>query len=300
MFVSAYCQIHSVLAIAAFCLLAIVLTGCQPTPMHQPGKENSIYNRVMQQGKIRCGYSIYNPGCLKDANTGKLSGIGVDTLEMVAKNLGLKVEWTEEVGWGTMIEGLQTNRYDMIATPVWATSDRARVVDFSKPLFFSPVCAYVKAGNRTFNADNLKTLNSPEYSIASIDGATAEIIAQEDFSRVKRVSLPQSSDFGQLLLTISSGKADVTFTEPADAAVFMKNNPGVIEKIGGSPLRVFPNCWIFRRGQLEFKDMINTALDQLINSGAEERIIQKYEPAPNTLYRVAVPYQLPRGQPSKP
>jgi ABC-type amino acid transport substrate-binding protein len=284
---------------AVLFLLAAVLSGCQSTPMHQSSKENSTYDRVMQQGKIRCGYSIYNPGCLKDANTGKLSGIGVDTLEMVGKNLGLDIEWTEEVGWGTMIEGLQTNRYDMIATPVWATSDRARVVDFSKPLFFSPVCAYVKAGNRTFNADNLKTLNSPKYSIASIDGATAEIIAQEDFPRVKRVSLPQSSDFGQLLLTISSGKADVTFTEPADAAVFMKNNPGTIEKIGGPPLRVFPNCWIFRRGQLEFKDMINTALDQLINSGAEERIIQKYEPAPNSLYRVAIPYQPPRGQPSK-
>jgi ABC-type amino acid transport substrate-binding protein len=129
-------------------------------------------------------------------------------------------------------------------------------------------------------------------SIASIDGATAEIIAQEDFPKVRRVSLPQLSDFGQLLLTVSTGKADITFTEPADAAIFMRNNPGAVERVG-PPVRVFPNCFIFRRGQMEFKCMIDTALSQLINSGTMDKILKKYEPAPNTLYRVAVPYAAP-------
>ncbi len=252
-------------------------------------KGNSVYERVMKRGSIRCGYGLYNPGCMKDPNTGKLYGIGVDTLEAVAKNLGLKVEWTEEVGWGTMIEGLQTDRYDIIATPVWATSDRARIIDFSAPLYYSPVCAYAKAGNKKFSSD-LHELNSPKMSIASIDGATAEIIAQEDYPNVKRVSLPQMSDFGQLLLTVSTGKADITFTEPADAAIFMKNNPGAVERVG-APVRVFPNCWIFRRNQMEFKNMLDTALTQLINSGGVDKILSKYEPSPNTLYRVALPYQ---------
>jgi polar amino acid transport system substrate-binding protein len=274
-----------------YLMTALILGGCAKAPIARVDNVDSVYDRVMQNGTIRCGYSLYNPGCLKDPITGKMSGIGVDTLESVAKNLGLKVAWTEEVGWGTMIEGLQTNRYDMIVTPVWATSDRARVVDFSKPLYYSPLFAYVKAGKRPFPPNNIHQLNSPKYSIATIDGATAEIIAQEDFPLVKRVSLPQLSEFGQLLLTVSSGKADVTFTEPADAAAFLKSNPGSVERIG-KPLRVFPNCWIFRRGQREFKDMIDTALEQLINSGAEDKIIRKYEPAPNTLYRDAIPYQL--------
>ncbi len=276
-----------------FGLLAVfvsLLVGCSSGSVRSSAGETSVYDSVVKRGTLRCGYGIYNPGCMKDPNTGKLSGIGVDTLELAAKNLGLKVEWTEEVGWGTMIEGLQTNRYDIIVTPVWATSDRARVIDFSKPLFFSPVFAYVKAGDKRFSAGNLKSLNTPQYSIASIDGATAEIIAQEDFPDVKRVSLPQLSDFSQLLLTVSSGKADMTFTEPADAAAFMKSNPDSIERIG-APVRVFPNCWIFKRGQMEFRNMINTALDQLINSGAVDRIVSKYEPSPNILYRVALPYK---------
>lgn len=277
-------------AMAIIAAVLLLLSGCSQGAVRRSAGEISVYARVMERGTIRCGYGIYNPGCMKDPNTGKLSGIGVDTLELAAKNLGLKVEWTEEVGWGTMIEGLQTNRYDMIVTPVWATSDRARIIDFSKPLFFSPVFAYVKAGDKRFSAGKLEDWNSPQYSIASIDGATAEIIAQEDLPKVKRVSLPQLSDFSQLLLTVSTGKADMTFTEPADAAAFMKSNPGSIEKIGAA-VRVFPNCWIFKRGQMEFRNMINTALDQLINSGAVDRIISRYEPSPNILYRVALPYR---------
>lgn len=275
-----------------FSIAACSLTACSHEPANAAAKPNSVYDRVIEKGTIRCGYGIYNPGCMKDPNTGKLYGVGVDTLELLAKNLGLKIEWTEEVGWGTMIEGLETNRYDIIATPVWATSDRARIIDFSKPLYYSPVCAYVKTGSKKLSFD-LKELNSPAMTIATIDGATAEIITREDYPKTKRVSLPQLTDFGQLLLTVSSGKADITFTEPADAAVFMKNNPGAVERIG-DPVRVFPNCWIFRRGQMEFKHMIDTALAQLINSGAVEKIIRKYEPTPGSLYRVAIPYDQPQ------
>lgn len=136
--------------------------------------------------------------------------------------------------------GLQTDRYDIIATPVWATSERARIIDFSASLYYSPVCACAKAGNKKFSSD--------------------------------------------------LRKADFTFTEPADAAIFMKNNPGAVERVG-APVRVFPNCWIFRRNQVEFKNMLDTALTQLINSGGVERILAKYEPSPNTLYRVSLPYQ---------
>ncbi len=49
----------------------------------------STYDRVIQSGKIRCGYIVYPPGCIKDPNTGKLSGIGIDTIELVAKKTGL-------------------------------------------------------------------------------------------------------------------------------------------------------------------------------------------------------------------
>lgn len=92
----------------------------------------STYDRVISTGTIRCGYIPYPPGSFKDPNTGKLTGVFVETMEEAARRLDLKVQWTEEVGWATMIEGLQTNRYDMVCTPVWenATRGRSRILAY--------------------------------------------------------------------------------------------------------------------------------------------------------------------------
>ncbi len=282
-----------VFALLMLCMAAIT-AGCSSsstTSAQSSPVAASLYSKVIQSGTIRCGYVVNTPGCMKDPNTGKLYGIGVDTLEMLAKNLNLKLQWTEEVGWGSMIEGLQANRYDIVASPVWTNANRARQADFSKPVYFSPIFAYVKHGDKRFTAQSLSGLDSPQYSIATIDGETAEIIAREDFPKARRVSLPQLSDVAQMLLSVSSKKADVAFAEPAVASGFEKNNPGAIQRVGDKPVRVFPNCWMFRRDQFEFKQMLDTALDQIINSGAVDKIIAKYEPAPHTLYRVALPYQ---------
>lgn len=278
---------------AIFVALVIPLfAACQFAGVKPVESAPSVYDRVMQQGKIRCGYVVYDPGCLKDPNSGRLSGIGVEALERVADKLGLKVEWTEEVGWGSMIEGLQTNRYDIIATPIWTNANRAKIVDFSTPLFFSPIYVYVKSGDKRLNAKNLNSLNSAQFSIATVDGETAEIIAREDFPKAKTVSLPQLSDISQLLLTVSSGKADVAFSEPAVVAAFIKNNPQTIQIVATErPLRVFANCWMFRRGQMEFKNMLDTVLGQLANSGELDQIIGRYESTKGSLLRIALPYQ---------
>ncbi len=264
-------------------LAFLSLSSCAQKPK-SVGNPISDYEQIVQSGKIRCAYAVYNPGCIKDPNTGKLSGIGVEAIEKVAGNLGLKVQFTEEVGWGTMIEGLNTRRYDLIATPVWETKDRAKAADFTEPLYYSPVFAYVKASDNRF--DFTEILNSPEYRLASIDGATAEIIAQESFPSIKRVSLPQTADFSQLLLTVSTGKADVTFTEPQDAELFLKKNPGSIKQVGET-LRVFPNCWLIRKDQNDLKKALEIGINQLKESGEMDKIISRYESTPGILLRTS-------------
>lgn len=282
---------RTVIACIISCLCIFLQSCSNPKAAVTSVASASVYDRVMTAGKIRCGYGIYRPGCMKDPNTGKMYGIGVEALEAIAKKLGLEIEWVEEVGWGTMIEGLQTDRYDIIATPVWTQANRARVASFSRPLYYSPVMAYVRYGDKRFADGDLSRLNSPEFQIESIDGATAEQIAREDFPKARLMSLPQTTDFGQLLLNISTGKADITFTEPLDAIGFMKQNPKSIELVTTpNPVRVFPNCWMFKRDQTAFKEMIDTVLEQLINSGVIDRLIAKYEPAPHTVYPVAPQY----------
>jgi polar amino acid transport system substrate-binding protein len=253
---------------------------------------SSTYDRVMQSGKIRCGYLIWPPACIKDPNTGKLSGIGIDAFELVAKKLGLTIEWVEEVSMGTMVEGLVTNRYDLVPTGIWPNSNRAKIVSFGKPLYYSPLYVYVRKGDKRFK-NHWELINSTKMKIATVDGGSVEVIAQNDFPQAQKLSMPQLSDNAQLLLNVATGKADVTFAERTVANRYMHNNPGMIDNINpDKPIRIFANCWMFKRGEFAFKAMLDTVLDEVINSGAMDKIIAKYEKSSNEVLRVALPYQL--------
>jgi polar amino acid transport system substrate-binding protein len=278
-------------ALVALATATLVKSTSLPTVASGQVAAESELDQILKRGTIRCGYVSNPPSCMVDPNTRKLSGIFVDAIEATAKKLELKVEWTEEVGFGSMIEGLQNNRYDIVPCAIWPTGARAKQADFSDPLFYSGVGAFVRQDDDRF-IDNLQAINSPDVKIATIDGEMAEAIALSDFPKAQRVGLPQLSDISMMLLNVKEGRADVTFVELFFAHEFLKNNPGSIKNITPDrPVRVFPNTMLLRHGQPEFKALLNTALEEQINLGIVDNLIVKYEPAPGIFYRLAPQYQ---------
>src|SRR5271156_1897990 len=91
-----------------------ILLLCLITTGHAAFAE-TLHDRVIRTGKIKAAYAVYFPLFMRDPNTKKFSGIGYETLLLIAKRLGLQLEMTEEVSTGTMIEGLRGNRYDVMA-----------------------------------------------------------------------------------------------------------------------------------------------------------------------------------------
>src|SRR4051812_48435106 len=77
-------------------------------------RKETAYERILRTGTLRCGYGIWPPVMLmKDANTGKISGVLVDITKEMAKALNLKVEWIEETGWAEWAEALKAHRFDV-------------------------------------------------------------------------------------------------------------------------------------------------------------------------------------------
>lgn len=256
-------------------------------------KKQDLSATVLERGEIRAGYVVYPPGMIKDPNTGELSGIFHDALEEAGKNLGLKINWVEEVGWGTMIEGLTAGRYDMIGSPVWPNSSRAKNVDFTIPLNYSAVGIYTRSGDNRFF--DIKKINNSDVTIATIDGEMSSFIARANFPNAKVISLPQDAQVSQLLLNVTTKKADVTFVEAAIAEEFLANNPGSVQNIvPRDPIRSFGNTMLLPKNQDGFESMINSALEELFNSGTVDVLIDKYEKYPGSFYRAAKPYILPR------
>ncbi len=254
----------------------------------------NVYDNVLKSGIIRACYVVYPPASIKDLNTGEMSGVFVETLDKAAENMGLKVNWNAEVGWGEMIEALNTNRCDIIGSPAWSNSTRGRSAEFAQPIYYSAINAYVRADDNRFN-DNIKIANNKNYMLATVDGETSQLIASRQFPDAQTLELPQSTDVSQMLLNVASGKADMAFLEPTVANEYMKNNPGKIKNVSiDKPVVIYGNVMMIKKGEFMFKTAIDNAIIELLNNGYIDDLIDRYEvDYPGGFYRVATPYVVP-------
>jgi ABC-type amino acid transport substrate-binding protein len=253
----------------------------------------ALYQRVLSSGKIRAAYTIYPPGCFRDQD-GRLRGVFVETLERAAADLNLEVEWTEEVGWATQIEGLRKGRYDIIGSSVWANPKRAREATLSTPLYFSPLFVYARSGEKRFSGARTEELNQEGVRFSTVDGGTGEVVVKGQFPKAQRVALPQLSDFGQSFLDVVHGKADVVIMEPFHANKFLSSHPDSIKNLSGDdPLRLFGNCYMFAAGEQAFANMLNEVLRDLLQAGFVEHLLAGYEQFSGSYLRVAPPYAKP-------
>ncbi len=261
-----------------------------PFPVLAHEKE-SVYERVIRTNTLRCTYFVIPPEFNKDPNTGKLSGIGYEVTEAVAKALNLKVEWGDEVGFTEMTAGLENGKYDAICSSVFNSAAIAREADFTIPFMYTPVGIFVRQGDTRFDDDRMK-INDPNVTISTIDGETAEKIAAFNFSKAKTFSMPQTTNVSMLLENVASQKADVAFTYMANYRRYNDNNPGKLKSIHeDQPIRAFGNTIMLPKNEPQLKAMLNTALHEIIQSGQVDEIISKYEEFPGTYYRLKRPYE---------
>jgi len=223
---------------------------------------------------IKLGYIIYPPLLTKDPTTGKLSGISHDIVEAVAKKMNVKTEWTEEVGWGTALEGLNTNRYDVLGTQMWPNEAREKVAMFSDAPMNSVINAYVKTGDTRFSKD-LSILDSDKYKITTVDGDIAVFIANEDYPKANLITLPQLSSYAEIFLNILQNKADITFSEPSAVEDFLASHPNTLEKVNTKPLRMFGNSFAMNKKSTTLMKNWNQAVQELIDSGEIKNILEK-------------------------
>ncbi|MFC5312751.1 transporter substrate-binding domain-containing protein, partial [Azospirillum rugosum] len=73
---------------------------------------------------MRVGWAPWYPYAFKDPQTNKISGLTVDLIQDMAQWLKVDVQWVED-SWGTMIAGLQANKFDMLM-PMAVTLPRAQ------------------------------------------------------------------------------------------------------------------------------------------------------------------------------
>ena len=95
-------------------------------------------------------------------------------------------------------------------------------------------------------------------------------------------------------------EADVGANEAAEVATWvsktgLKSNPGTIQIVQqNNPVRVNGNSMVVPEGQDSFKAMLDVAIQEELNNGFINNLVQKYQTSPNSFYSIAKPFSLPQ------
>jgi ABC-type amino acid transport substrate-binding protein len=262
---------------AACAIVLSLLAGCN---LRSSGGDASMrgLNSVRDTHVLRAAFIDYPPSMTVDPNTKAKGGIMPEVISEAAKAMGVQLSYVEETTFASMTDTLDSGRADIVVSGIWPSSSRALRADFSRVVYYSPVYAYVRSDDARFD-NKLAAVNNSSIRIATIDGELSSIVAHTDYPGAATVSLPQQADVPQLLLQLTSRKADITFVEPAIAEQFLAKNPGTIRRVTGvEPVRLFPNTFLFRKGDTGLRDAVNVAIVELTNSRRLAAVIKPYDP----------------------
>lgn len=242
-------------------------------------KLNRAYDRVMSTRTLKCAYAMWPPyAFIKDPNTGAFSGFVPDYLAVMAKNLNIKIEFTEETGYGAQaIEGLKAGRFDAFCTGMNINAPRGQHVMYTREIFYSPIYAYARANDHRFDKD-LTVLNDKQYTLSIMDGEATDAVAKSNFPNAKVFSLPQNSEMSLLYSNVAQGKADVLFSDVPMSVGYMDNNPGKLRRVNDTAVLTYTIGIPVSNDEPKLKAMLDAALTELVANGYIKHVLTQYDP----------------------
>ncbi len=275
-------------------MIKLLLTTLLLTITASPAMAETVYDRVMKTNVLKCGYLVYDPEIIIDPNTKELSGWVHDIIEAAAKELEWKVEWTEEVTFDSMFEGLYAGRYDAVCSGLWESPKRSKRALFMTPVTYATYYPYVRVDDQRFD-NNLNAINSPDIKIAILDGEYGEVVANEQFPQAKQHRLAPGTSYNLVFPDVAQKKADVVFALPSVAQKYIDQNPNKLKMINKEVLVMPSSVMSTHIGEQSFKNLMDSTLRHLLNTGAIQKIIDDNHHADDkTNYPVSKPYKASR------
>lgn len=184
--------------------------------------ESPTVARICKDGVLRGGLGPFAPFGFQDS-AGTYRGPGVEIVgPAIAKSLGVRFE-VVPVGWDTIVAGLQSGRYEMIATALTYTEERTKVVDY---VMYSVggTCYLVRKDS---NLKTLDDLNSPNVKIGVFTGTSWETDLPKAFPKAKFDASVQGQGGGYRVIDVLAKRIDAAPIDNVAALAFEASYPSV-------------------------------------------------------------------------
>jgi polar amino acid transport system substrate-binding protein len=185
---------------------ALTLAAASPAAA-QDTKGESLLDKWTRTKKAKLGVDLTSaPLRFRDAS-GKPTGMGIEFVELMMKDIGVEPEYVE-MPFAQTFAALAAGQFDMIATFVTILPTRGLRGTFAGfPAHYQQNVAYLKEGSKV---TKLSELNSPDVSIACMQGTSEEYTLKLVYTKAKIQAFPQLSD---AINSVGTGRADALVTD---------------------------------------------------------------------------------------
>ena len=211
---------------------------------------------------------------------GKIVGYHADLLALVMKDLtdqGVKVNQLD-LPFASLLAGLQAKKYDMIATALFGTEERAKRFAFTVPTAFGTTGIVTRADNAAITKpDDLdgKTVGAPQAT-KYLDQmkALSEEFKKKGGKGIKEIK-EYASGFTEIYADIENGRIDAAPNGMPNLAVLLKQQPGKYKLAGqvGDPTYF---AWATRKEDQDLLEYLNSQMLKLKKAGTFGELQKKW------------------------
>ena len=227
---------------AALALTGAALAACSTSSSGNTGTTGtaaggeSLLSKIQTRGQLNVTTSLlYPPEFYKD-KSGKPVGYDIDVLNLVAKDLNVKLNIIDVPDNAANIANVQSGKADMVSAGLVNTPKRALVMNFTKGYVpYTQILMVTTNGGINSIAD----LNKAGKVITALTASTAFFRAQLLFPKAKVTPLAQD----EALLSVATGKADACLVEDYLANPFIKQHSNVKLMNNGVGVATEFGCW---------------------------------------------------------
>jgi len=200
------------------------------------------------------------------SENGKRVGFDVELIEAIGKVLGRPIEWTE-IDFKGLVPGLIANRFDVAASAIYITDERAKVVDFTDSYYPGGLVIMTKTGNTAIKGPD--DLAGKKVSVQV--GTKSVGYLKDKYPNIERVEVEKNQEMFEL---VESGRADAAVTGKPAAKVYAKAR-GTLQVVEPS-LTVEEYAFALRKDEGDLIKQFNAALKTLKADGTYDKLVAKY------------------------
>ena len=259
-----------ILGISMIFLFSFVSTAMSADVTPREIARGSVLTEIVNRGVLRVGTcAIYPPFDMVDKN-GEIFGFDVDIDNMMAKELGVKLELVN-TAWDGIIDTLYTGKTDVLIIGMTRTLKRMLRVSFTEPYFIHGQRLGVNK-ERQPNLTKWEQLDKPGVVIAVMLGTTGDFAATEMF---KKATIRRFEAAPEMIMEVVRGRADAWQWDEPQTAIHVARNKDKVYMLD-VPGHEEEMSFAIQRGDPDFLNWLNLFLHELKRKGTLDGLYKKW------------------------